>query len=108
MRKLITALVVAALSVGLVVSTVAFGATKKVGVKGLAFTPKKITVTKGTTVVWHWKTGGVPHNLKGKGFGTGTPKATVTYRHKFTKAGTYKYVCTIHKAQGMTGTVVVR
>src|SRR4051794_24242524 len=101
-------LVVAALSVGLVVSTVAFGATKKVGVKGLSFSPKKITVKKGTTVVWSWNTGGVPHNLKGKGFGTGSPKPKVTYRHKFAKAGTYKYVCTIHKAQGMTGTVVVR
>jgi plastocyanin len=86
-------LAVAALSVGLILSSVAFGATKKVGVKGLTFTPKTLSVKKGTTVKWSWKTGGVPHNVTGKGF---------------TKAGTYKYVCSIHKAAGMTGTIKVK
>jgi plastocyanin len=106
-RKLVSLLAVAALSVGLVLSSVAFGATKKVGVKGLTFTPKSITVKKGTTVKWSWKTGGVPHNVVGKGFKTKTA-ATVTFSKKFTKKGTYKYSCTIHKAQGMTGTVKVK
>jgi plastocyanin len=105
-RKLVSLLAVAALSVGLVLSSVAFGATKKVGVKGLAFTPKTLSVKKGTTVKWSWNTGGVPHNLVGKGFKSKiSAKATLT--HKFTKAGTYKYVCTLHKAQGMTGTIKV-
>ena len=107
MRKLIALLAVCALTGGLVLSAVAFGATKKVGVKGLTFSPKKITVTKGTTVVWHWK-GPVPHQLKGKGFSTGAPKTNVTYRHKFTKKGTYKYVCQIHKALGMKGVIIVK
>jgi plastocyanin len=106
-RKLISVLAVVALSVGLVLSSVAFGATKKVGVKGLTFSPKTITVKKGTTVRWSWKTGGVPHNVVGKGFKSKTG-ATVTFKKKFTKKGTYKYTCTIHKAQGMTGTVKVR
>ena len=107
MRKLVSLLAVAALSVGLVLSSVAFGATKKVGVKGLTFSPKTITVKKGTTVKWAWKTGGVPHNVVGKGFKSKTA-ATVTFSKKFTKKGTYKYVCTIHKSQGMTGTVKVK
>jgi plastocyanin len=106
-RKLITLLAVAALSVGLVLSSVAFGATKKVGVKGLTFSPKTITVKKGTTVKWSWKTGGVPHNVVGKGFKSKTA-ATVSFSKKFTKKGTYRYVCTIHKAQGMRGTVKVK
>ena len=107
MRKLISVLAVVALSVGLVLSSVAFGATKKVGVKGLTFSPKTITVKKGTTVKWSWK-GSVPHNVVGKGFKSGNPKAAVTYSHKFTKKGTYKYVCSIHKAAGMTGTIKVK
>jgi plastocyanin len=106
-RKLVSLLAVAALSVGLVLSSVAFGATKKVGVKGLTFSPKTVTVKKGTTVKWSWKTGGVPHNVIGKGFKSKTA-ATVTFSKKFTKKGTYKYVCSIHKAQGMTGTVKVK
>jgi plastocyanin len=106
-RKLVSLLAVAALSVGLVLSSVAFGATKKVGVKGLTFSPKTVTVKKGTTVKWSWKTGGVPHNVVGKGFKSKTA-ATVSFSKKFTKKGTYKYVCTIHKAQGMTGTVKVK
>lgn len=107
MRKLVSLLAVAALSVGLVLSSVAFGATKKVGVKGLAFSPKTVTVKKGTTVKWSWKTGGVPHNVVGKGFKSKTA-ATVSFSKKFSKAGTYRYVCTIHKAQGMKGTVKVK
>jgi plastocyanin len=106
-RKLVSLLAVAALSVGLILSSVAFGATKKVGVKGLTFTPKTLSVKKGTTVKWSWKTGGVPHNVTGKGFKTKTA-ATVTFSHKFTKAGTYKYVCSIHKAAGMIGTIKVK
>jgi len=106
-RKLIALLAVAALSVGLVLSSVAFGATKKVGVKGLAFSPKSVTVKKGTTVRWSWNSGGVPHNVVGKGFKSKTA-GKVTFSKKFTKAGTYRYVCTIHKAQGMKGTVKVR
>ena len=106
MRKLISLLAVAALSVGLVLSSVAFGATKTVKVKGLTFSPKTLKVKKGTTVRWTWSTGGVPHNVQGKGFKSKTA-AKVTFRKKFTKAGTYRYVCTIHKAQKMTGTIRV-
>ena len=107
MRKLVSLLAVAALSVGLILSSVAFGATKKVGVKGLTFTPKTLSVKKGTTVKWSWKTSGVPHNVTGKGFKSKLA-ANVTFSHKFTKAGTYKYVCSIHKAAGMTGTIKVK
>ena len=82
MRKLVSLLAVAALSVGLVLSSVAFGATKKVGVRGLTFSPKSITVKKGTTVKWSWKTGGVPHNVVGKGFKSKTA-ATVSFSKKF-------------------------
>ena len=28
--------------------------------------------------------------------------------HRFKKAGTYRYVCTIHESDGMTGRIIVR
>lgn len=106
MRKLITLMVVAALAVGLTVSaTVAFAATKKVGVKGLKFTPKTLKVKRGTTVRWSWS-GSVPHNVSGKGFKSKTA-GKVTFSKRFTKKGTYRYVCTLHKAAGMTGVIKV-
>jgi plastocyanin len=105
-RKLISLLVVAALTVALALSAVAFGATKKVGVKGLAFSPKALSIKKGTTVKWSWS-GSVPHNVTGKGFKSKTA-AKVTFSHKFTKAGSYTVVCTLHKAAGMTMKIKVK
>jgi len=106
MRKLIALMAVAALTVALTVSaTVAFAATKKVGVRGLSFSPKTLKVKRGTTVKWSWS-GSVPHNVVGKGFKSKTA-GKVTFSRKFTKKGTYRYVCTIHKAQGMKGVIKV-
>ena len=105
MRKLISLSVVAMLAVALTMSSIAFGATKRVGVRGLKFSPKTVTVKRGTTVRWSWS-GSIPHNVVGKGFKSKTA-GKVTFSRKFSKKGTYKYVCTIHKAQGMKGTVKV-
>ena len=106
MRKLIALIVVAALTAALALSAIAFGATKKVGVKGLSFVPKSLVIKKGTTVTWHWS-GSLPHNVAGKGFKSKLgPK--VTFSHKFTKAGRYVVVCTIHKAAGMTMVIRVK
>jgi len=105
-RKLISLLAVAALTAALVLSAVAFGATKKVGVKGLSFSPKSLTIKKGTTVRWSWS-GSLPHNVTGKGFHSKTANK-VTFSHKFTKKGTYVIVCTIHKAAGMTMKIKVK
>ena len=106
MRKLITLMVVVALAAAMTVSaTVAFAATKKVGVRGLKFSPKTLKVKRGTTVKWSWS-GSVPHNVKGKGFASKTA-GKVTFSKKFTKKGTYRYVCTLHKSAGMTGVIKV-
>ena len=106
MRKLISVFVVAALTAALVLSSVAFGATKKVGVRGVTFSPKSLTIKRGTTVRWSWS-GSLPHNVTGKGFRSKTA-AKVTFSHKFTKKGTYIVVCTLHQAAGMTMKIKVR
>lgn len=71
------------------------------------FSPKSTTVAKGTTVTWTWTTG-TTHNVTfGDGSGSGD-KSGGTYTQTFNTAGTFNYVCTIHQALGMTGTITVQ
>jgi plastocyanin len=80
---------------------------------GFRFDPSTITVHQGTVKVTLVHKGtGAPHDFSVDGFpadnvplarGGATTSATFT-----TPApGSYKFVCTIHVAQGMTGTLVV-
>ena len=70
------------------------------------FDPARIEVKPGESVRWS-NQGQTAHNVKGPGFGTravldpGQP-----FSHRFTRPGTFRYLCTLHPAQ-MRGTVVV-
>ena len=68
------------------------------------FSPKTATVARGGTVTWRW-VGKKSHDVSGPGFKSKLIK-TGTYKRTFSKAGTFKYVCTLHR--GMTGTVRVK
>jgi plastocyanin len=99
MRKLVMPVVAAVAAAG-VVALPSQGATKtptkQVSVKDNFFTPRPITINKGTKVVWTWK-GKRRHNVSeanGK-WGSGTKKKG-TFSHTFTKKGTYLVFCTIH------------
>lgn len=84
--------------------------TKTIAVKDDVFSPKRTTVSKDTLVTWRWQ-GDNPHNVKSRGtkrFKSSQTKTSGTHRVRFTKAGTYRYVCTIHEDDGMTGTIIVR
>jgi plastocyanin len=105
MRTLITALA-GALALAIAAAPAADGAGRTVRVTDYRFTPRTLAVSAGTTVTWRWK-GKDPHNVTGKGFKSKT-MSSGTYSHRFTRAGTFKYVCTIHaKSFGMHGKVVV-
>jgi plastocyanin len=68
-----------------------------------------VTVKKGTSVTWKW-TGHNPHNVTVAGGPAKFHSKTQTsgsFSHKFTKAGTYSILCTIH-APGMKMKVVVK
>jgi plastocyanin len=82
------------------------GAGKTVSVKDDSFSAKTVTITRGSTVTWRW-TGDDSHNVSGKGFRSPV-KRSGTYKHRFTKRGTFTYVCTLHADDGMRGKVVVR
>jgi plastocyanin len=80
---------------------------------GFRFNPSTITVHQGTVKVTLVHKGtGAPHDFSVTGFpadnvplarGGATTSATFTTP----SPGSYKFVCTIHVAQGMTGTLVV-
>ena len=78
-----------------------------VDIAKFAFTPKEITVTPGTTVVWvnHDET---PHTVAASDHGF-VSKALDTddrYEHTFADEGDVAYFCTVHPF--MTGVVHVR
>jgi len=81
------------------------GATKTVSVKNNAFSPGTVSVHKGDKVTFKWTEGGVPHNVTPASGGAGSKtssKKGFTYSKVFSKAGTFKYVCTIHANMKVT------
>ncbi len=83
------------------------GGAVEVGMKGLQFEPKDVTVKVGQTVSWK-NLEDVGHNVvaeEGADFESDTFGKDGTYQFKPEKAGSVKYVCTIHP--GMEGTITV-
>jgi plastocyanin len=91
----------------------AFGAAKKtVKVGDNYFTPKTLTVSKGTTVTWKWPgfdEAGDVHDVKLKSGPKGVKKfqseaasTDYSFKRKLTVPGTYKLVCTLHEEMKMT------
>ena len=79
----------------------------KVTMKDIEFKPAKLKVKVGETVTWvnedsveHDVVATTGASFKSELFGEGK-----TYEYKATKAGTVKYVCTVHP--GMEGTLTV-
>ena len=105
MRKPIALLATAGLAAAAVP---AFAATKTVKVDDNFFSPRPVSVKKGTTVKWVW-VGDAPHNVKAvKGprrFGSSI-KTSGSYSKTLRTRGTYRIVCTIHS--GMTMKLTVR
>ena len=80
-----------------------------VTVANFAYSPDALTVHVGDTVTWDFHQPEAPHNVvSGSGadeFNSGAPQGHGQFAHRFTQAGTYSYVCTVHPS--MKGTVTV-
>jgi plastocyanin len=87
------------------------------------FEPARLTVARGTGVAWR-NEAPAPHTVTAdparaqtagnvqlpagaEAFGSESLAQGQTFTHQFTVAGEYRYVCRIHEASGMVGTVVV-
>jgi plastocyanin len=106
MRKPIALLAATALAAAAAVP--AFAATKTVKVDDNFFSPKPVSVKKGSTVKWSW-VGSAPHNVtavKGPVKFSSSTKRSGTFRKTMKRKGTYRIVCTIHS--GMSMKLVVR
>jgi plastocyanin len=111
MRKLVALILVVGIAVVLAVPALGSPPTKTVKVEDFKFSPKTLTIHRGTSVTWSWVAHtGIPHNVTVK---TGPVKfhsrtvSSGSYRHLFTKKGTYTLVCTIHVPLGMKMTIKV-
>lgn len=86
--------------------------SRSVSVRDNSFRPRSITVPLGAKVVWRW-TGFSEHNVRFRKVPSGASKrGSVTqssgrFARTFKKRGRYRYVCTIHQALGMRGSVNV-
>jgi plastocyanin len=93
--------------------------TSNVSIQNLAFTPKTLTVSPGTTVTWT-NNDSTPHNVVSSvsislnttttsTFASSTMSQGQTFSFTFTKKGVYFYECTIHKAlPAMHAEVIVK
>ena len=94
------------------------GSAAAVTIQNFAFTPQRLTVKAGTTVTWT-NNDSAPHTVTSSdGISTsatttslfnGSVNPGATFSYTFTKAGTYYYLCTIHKSEaGMHGEIIVQ
>ena len=94
------------------------GSAAAVTIQNFAFTPQRLTVKAGTTVTWT-NNDSAPHTVTSSdGISTsasttslfnGSVSPGATFSYTFAKAGTYYYLCTIHKSEaGMHGEIIVQ
>jgi plastocyanin len=100
-RTLTTLLVVSALC-----PAAAGAATRTVAVRNDFFAPKTVTIARGDTVRWVWRSDRRKHNVISPSFGDSGVKRRGSFAVRFTRPGRYAYFCGLH--EGMNGTVIVR
>ena len=83
----------------------ALAADKFVTMHANKFLPRTVTINTGDKVTWV-NDDDVAHNAVGDGWSTPILQQYDQDSVRFNRAGTYRYICSIHPS--MTGTVVVR
>jgi plastocyanin len=109
MKKILLALIALLACAALAVPALALAPSKRVAVgPGESFSPRSVSVARGTTVTFKW-TGEEPHNVVVTSgpvrFRTPVRRAGATFTRRFTKAGTYRIVCTLHDGMRLRLTV---
>jgi plastocyanin len=104
-RKLGVVTVIATLALGVGVAQAGGGTVKASNYK---FTPKTLTITKGSKVTWKWVNGSHTVTFVKGSYDKSLNKANPTRSRIFKNAGTYKYYCKFHRSLGMTGKIVVQ
>jgi plastocyanin len=110
-RRPLTFLAVCAISVAALASPIAASGAgaKSVTLKRIAFSPRNLAVSRGTTVTFRFRDGTTVHNVTSTGarrFKTIADRSSGSVRRTFARPGVYRYACTLHP--GMTGKLTVR
>ena|SRR5436305_2692091 len=109
-KRILPAVLAMALVAGLVsVGVAGAAATKTVALRNIAFSPKSLKVARGTKVTFAFRDASTIHNVTSIGktrFASIANKSSGSVTRAFTRAGTYRYECTLHP--GMTWSIVVR
>ncbi len=98
-----------ALCLALVYAPRASGADALVKMTGsLTFSPSASSINAGDSVTWT-NISSTPHNTTSntKLWASATSGLGLSFTHQFTSAGSFPYNCTLHVAEGMTGTITV-
>ncbi len=74
-------------------------------IKGFAFAPANVTISKGTTVTWTQKDSGITHTVTGSDFDSGKLTQGQTFNYTFNNTGKFNYSCSFHP--NMTGNITV-
>lgn len=109
MRLIASTVTVMVVAVASFAGSASAARTTTVSLKDVRFMPKTAQVKRGERVRWRWNDGATPHNVTSRGtrsFKSSSTKTRGEHVARFTKAGSYRYVCTIHP--GMDGRVIVR
>jgi plastocyanin len=77
----------------------------QVSMRNLQFSPVTVEVKKGDVVEWK-NDDLVPHTATSAAFDSGTIISGKSWRHTFTNAGKFSYICTFHPA--MKGVVNIK
>jgi len=106
-----TVLAICLISMAALVGQVAMSeaGSRTVVLKDLAFSPKRVSINRGSTIKFRFLEPDTDHNVTSIGskrFKTIQNRTTGTVRRTFTRGGIYRYECTLHP--GMTGRVTVR
>jgi plastocyanin len=75
-----------------------------VAISGFAFKPATLNTTVGKTVTWR-NSDAAPHTATAAQFSSPQLSKGGSYKRRFTRAGTYTYLCALHP--GMKGKIVV-
>jgi plastocyanin len=98
-----------AVATGAIAQQVAAARSAEISIENFSFTPTTLTVAPGTSVTWV-NNDEEPHNVVNVGGQSRLFKSVLDggdkYTFVFDKAGTYKYICSVHPH--MEGTIVVK
>ena len=77
-----------------------------VTLQGVRFHPGTLNVNRGDSVTWAWHIPQSEHNVTFHTVHSRTG-SNGSFTVRFSRAGTFAYICTVHVSQGMRGKIIV-